>query len=98
MSKRTNAKNRLKVEQVMARRNDGDKEIGSELLTEAEKVQMSVLLEKLADLQSQSEQVRRAISALIVSIVSARGLDPKRYGVNVGQGKVLPLDENEKGE
>lgn len=62
-------------------------------LTEGERVQMSVMLEKLESLHSQAELVKRAFSELITTIVSSRGLDPQQYGVNIGQGEILPLEE-----
>ena len=87
MSGKTNAKSKL----VMG--GNRNKEIGSTQLTETERVQVTVLIEKQNELQAQVELVGRAVSSLILTIVSSRGLDPKKYGVNVGQGKVLPLEE-----
>jgi len=63
-------------------------------LTEGEKVQVSVIFEKLSGLQSQLDLVKIGLSELITSIVTARGLDPAHYGVNLAAGKVLLVDPN----
>ena len=69
-----------------------EKEEQLNLLTEVETVQVSVILEKLVGLKTQTSQVERAFSGLITSIVESKGLDPKHYGVNLKEGKVLPLE------
>ena len=76
---------------TLNRRKDGNKEQMSDVLTEGEKVQMAVMMERLNTLQAQLDQIRRATADLITSIVVARGLDPQKYGVNLAAGRVLPV-------
>lgn len=77
---------------VLGRRKDGSKEAVSDVLTEGEKVQMAVMLERLNLLQAQLDQIRRATSDLINTIVTSRGLDTQKYGVNLAVGRILPID------
>ena len=78
-----------------AERKDGKHLLASpltEVLSEAEKVQLVVLIEKVNTLQAQLQQVQLGLSGLIGSIVGQRGLDPKKFGVNLAAGKILPID------
>ena len=84
---------KVKLEQLMARRKDGSKEAISDTLTDGEKVQLSVMLEKVNVLQSQLNQVTGAFTELIASIVTLRGLDVREYGVNLAAGRILPIDK-----
>jgi agmatine/peptidylarginine deiminase len=59
------------------------------ILTEAEKVQVSVMIEKVMALQNQLRDTQVALSSLIESIVWARNLDPAFFGVNLAAGKIL---------
>ena len=63
----------------------------SDDLTEGEKVQVAVMLEKMNLLQGQLTQVQKAASDLISAIVKLRGLDPANYGINLAAGKILPV-------
>ena len=78
---------------ALSRRGDGSKEQMTDVLTEGEKVQMAVMIERLNNLQAQLDQIRRATADLITSIVTVRGLDPQKYGVNLAAGRVLPTEE-----
>ena len=78
---------------ALVRRGDGRGEQVSDVLTEGEKVQVAVMVERLNNLQAQLDQMKRATADLITSIVSARGLDPQKYGVNLAVGKVLPIEQ-----
>ena len=78
---------------ALARRKDGNKGQMTEVLTEGEKVQVAIMMERLNLLQTQLDQIKGATAELITSIVIARGLDPVKYGVNLAAGKVLPVGE-----
>lgn len=92
MGKQLNAKeSKVNIEELNRRKN-GDKEQLSPILTDGEKVQMSVMLEKLNLLQAQLRQVQIATSELVTTIVKSRGLNPKEYGVNLAAGKVVPIE------
>ena len=75
-----------------ARADKGDGQHPDYPLTEAEKIQVAVLIEKMNTLQAQIQQVQVGLSGLITSIVELRGLDPKKFGVNLAAGKILPVD------
>lgn len=86
---------KVTVDEVFGRK-DGDKEAAMDklaTLTEAEKIQVAVLIEKSGTLQAQFKSVSEALSSLINSIVVMRGFDPKKYGVNLAAGKVLLMEE-----
>ena len=68
------------------------------LLTDGEKVQMAVMLEKLQIVETQAKQVRLGLSELITSIVRQRGLDPMKFGVNLGAGRILPIGKDGQGQ
>ena len=89
---KVNAGHKVGIEEL-ARRGDGKKEQMSDVLTEGEKVQVAVMMERLNLLQTQLDQIKRATADLITSIVTARGLDPQKYGVNLAAGRVLPVGE-----
>lgn len=76
---------------ALATRKNGDREQVSDTLTAGEKVQVAVMVEKLNGLQTQLAQIQGATSELITTIVVSRGLDPKKYGVNLAAGKILPV-------
>ena len=78
--------------EALARRGDGKKEPMSDVLTEGEKVQVAVMIERLNNLQVQLDQMKRATADLITSIVTLRVRDPKAYGVNLAAGKILPVE------
>ena len=86
-----NANRKIGIEDL-ARRGNGNKESISDALTEGEKVQMAVMLERLHTIQAQLDQIRMGTSDLINSIVTSRGLDPQKYGVNLAAGRILPID------
>ena len=88
---KVNAGHKVGIEQL-ARRDNGAKERVSDVLTEGEKVQVAVMMEKLNLLQTQLDQIKQATAALITSIVVVRGLDPQKYGVNLAAGRVLPVE------
>jgi len=92
MADKVNAKSaKVRVEEL-AQHGDGKKELLPDILTEGEKVQVAIMFERLNALQAQLGQVRNACSELITTIVVARGFDPKKYGVNLAAGRVLPVD------
>jgi len=94
MTRKSKVNTMQKVDiETLARRKDGSKEQPSYVLTEGEKVQLSVLFERLNLLNAQLEQIRQGTSELITSIVKARGLDTKKYGVNLAAGRILPVGE-----
>ena len=66
-------------------------------LTEAELICFNLMIERATMLQPQFNKVNAAISDLIVKTLQQRGLDTKKYGVNLGQQKILLL-EPAKGE
>ena len=86
-----NANRKVTIEEL-ARRGNGSKGQVSDVLTEGEKVQMAVMLEKLNLLQAQLSQIQMGTSDLINTIVTSRGLDPQKYGVNLAAGRILPID------
>jgi len=93
MSKKSKVNAMQKVDiGTLARRGNGAKEQMSDVLTEGEKVQVSIMMERLNLLQAQLEQVKMATAELITSIVTARGLDPHKYGVNLAAGRILPVE------
>ena len=61
------------------------------LLTEAEKYNVELLLQKQQELQQQLNKVAIALSGFISQTVSARGLNPKSWGVNLAAGRILPI-------
>lgn len=91
---KANARNRLLKLEALAKRGGDGKEPVNDALTEGEKVQVGVMLERLNTLQAQLDQVRRATADLISSIVVARGLDPQKFGVNLAVGRILPVDKH----
>lgn len=91
MEKLNTRESKVDIE-ALVKRGDGQKKPMSDVLTDGEKVQMAVMLERLNNLQSQLDQIRRATGDLITSIVVARGLDPKLYGVNLAAGRILPVE------
>ena len=92
MEKINTHRQKVRLEDLANARKDGSKEAMSDVLTEAEKVQVAVLIEKAQTLQAQFNQVNQGLSGLITSIVTARGLDPKEFGVNLAAGRILPID------
>lgn len=97
--KRVNAiGEKLQIKDLADRGKDGDKgKADITLLTEAEKTQVAVLVERVSALQVQFNQVNSALSELIRSIVVMRGLDSAEFGVNLAAGRVLPIDKPIKG-
>lgn len=93
---KVNAHEKIDIE-ALAKRNGGKEQV-SDVLTEGEKVQVAVMLEKLNTLQAQLNQIRSATSDLITCIVMARGYDPQKYGVNLAAGRILPVDEPKPAE
>lgn len=96
---KANAKNRkLKLPDILRRGGDGKKPIGDFPLTEAEKIQLGLLFERIGNLEAQLQQYRGALGDLINTVVSKRGLDTKKFGVNLGVGRILPMGEPVKQE
>ncbi len=62
------------------------------LLTEAEKCNLDVLLVKQQELQQQLNKLAIALSGFIAQTVTSRGLNPKDWGVNLGAGRILPVN------
>lgn len=86
-------KQKVKVEQIMPQGGNGRKEIADPfLLTEGEKIQLIVIIEKVNTLKAQLDQVSKGLSDLITSIVVIRGLNPEKFGVNLAAGRILPVD------
>ena len=86
MSK-VNTRSKAKLQELMGQKPQPQME-----LTEAEKINFSILAEKSQQLQAEFNRVGIAIAGLVGQIVTSRGLDPKRFGVNLGVGKILPLE------
>lgn len=61
-------------------------------LTAVEKVTFGIVLEKVTYLQTELQKAQLALSGLITQAVQGRGLDVKKFGVNLGVGKILPVD------
>jgi hypothetical protein len=89
---KVNAKDKTKLQDLAKLRDNGGGQADYPL-TDGEKVQMAIMLEKVNGLQAQLNQASQATADLISSIVKARGLDPKKFGVNLAAGKILPTDE-----
>ena len=98
MAKRSkvNAMNKVDIG-ALAQRGNGSKEGVSDVLTEGEKVQVAIMMERLNLLQAQLQQIRQATAELITTIVKARGLDPKYYGVNLAAGRILATEPEKEG-
>jgi hypothetical protein len=62
------------------------------LLTDVEKYTLELLIVKQQELQQQMNKIAVALSGTISQAVTSRGLNPKNWGVNLGVGKVLPID------
>ena len=96
--KRGNAKNaifdKLKIDALMRQQQELAQRM---MLTEAEKIQMTVLLQRAQELQAQFNQVNIGLSGLVAQIVTSRKLNPKIYGVNLAAGRILPLDQPQPG-
>lgn len=75
----------------LSRRGNGENELQDYPLTEHEITQVAIMLEKVNTLTAQLDQVNKAFSALIESIVTARKLDTRKFGVNLAAGKILSL-------
>jgi len=95
---KTNAKHKLKMPHLFKSGGDGKKPTGDFPLTEAEKIQLGLLFERIGNLESQLQQYKGALGDLINTVVSKRGLDVKKYGVNLGVGRILPMAESVKQE
>jgi len=65
-------------------------------LTEVEKVSFGIVVDRFNQLQQEVQKVNQAIAGMVSNIVLLRGLDPKRFGVNLGVGKILLLEEPSK--
>ena len=61
-------------------------------LTEVEKTTFGIVLERLNQLQTDFQKVQVAVSGMVDQSVKMRGLDPKKFGVNLAAGKILPID------
>lgn len=61
-------------------------------LTEAEKINFTILLEKANQLQVDFQKVNIAIAGLVGQIVQSRGLDTTKFGVNLAAGRILPIE------
>ena len=86
MSKATKQKiNRELTQQALARD-------GKMLLTDAEKAGLSILIEKQGQVEMELQKSRLALSGMIAQVVQARGLDVRKFGVNLGAGRILPID------
>ena len=75
----------VKMEELMGKEADM-------LLNDAEKINLSILLEKAQEIQAQFERVQTAIQGLVRQVVTLRGLDPAKYGMNLAAGRILPLE------
>lgn len=91
MGNKLNAKESKVSIDDLKKRKDGDKEQLPLTMSEGEKVQLAVLLEKISLTQEQLRQYQIAASELVATIVKSRGLDPKEYGVNLAAGQILPV-------
>ena len=63
----------------------------SDDLTPSERVQLTLMLDRLNLLNNQLREVDLATRELVGSIVMARGRDPLKFGVNLAAGKILPV-------
>ena len=63
----------------------------SDDLTPSERVQMTIMFDRLNLLNAQLREVDLATRELIRSIVTARGKNPEKFGVNLAAGKILPV-------
>ncbi len=91
MSKATKQKvNRELTQQALARD-------GKMLLTDAEKAGLSILIEKQGQVEAELQKCRIALSGMIAQVVQARGLDVRKFGVNLGAGRILPIDHQQEG-
>lgn len=96
MAKRTaNAKEeKVKLEELTPNRAERRRAAHAGVdLTDAEKVTFGILFERSNTLQQQVQQCQMALSANIRQAVELRGLDPQKFGVNLGVGKILPVDK-----
>ncbi|KKK91843.1 hypothetical protein LCGC14_2708880 [marine sediment metagenome] len=87
MSK-ANAKTKVRMEEVMGRKSKPQMEI-----TEAEKINFSILMERSQQLKAEFDKVGIAIAGLEGQIVISRGLDPQKYGVNLAAGMILSTEQ-----
>ena len=62
-------------------------------LTDAEKVTIAILIERVNLLQRQLQECQMALSANIGQAVTNRGLDTLKFGVNLAAGKILPIEQ-----
>ena len=86
MSKATKQKiNQELTQQALARD-------GRMLLTDAEKAGLSILIEKQGQVEMELQKCRLALSGMITQVVQARGLDVRKFGINLGAGRILPID------
>lgn len=65
-------------------------------LTDAEKVQVGLMMREVASLQTRLAQTDAALGELVGSIVKQRGMDTALFGVNLEAGKILPLNQKVK--
>lgn len=82
----------LKLDNLKHRK-DGGGEDPKRILSEGEKVQVAVMLERLTALETQTQQIRLGLADLIRTIVVSRGLDDSKFGVNLAAGRILPIDK-----
>uniref|UniRef100_A0A6M3KTZ9 Uncharacterized protein n=1 Tax=viral metagenome TaxID=1070528 RepID=A0A6M3KTZ9_9ZZZZ len=80
-----------------------EKQEAERVLTEGEKTQLAVMFEKVNNLDNQIaqaqaavKQVRQGLGEMITGMVAKRGLDVTKWGVNLAQGMILPLEQNGK--
>jgi len=104
----SNAKDRrLKVVETMGKPpkpvSRQEKQEAERVLTEGEKTQLAVMFEKVNNLdntinqaQAAVKQVRQGLGEMITGMVAKRGLDVTKWGVNLAQGMILPLEQNGK--
>lgn len=85
MAKRVNVRDRVKMEQLTGKTPQME-------LSEAETINFKILVEKSQQLQAEFNQVQKAIAGLVGQIITSRGLNPKKFGVNLAAGRILPLE------
>jgi len=62
-------------------------------LTEAEKVNAELLIQRMNELQENLRKTQVALAGFISQVVQARGLDPRQFGINLGAGRILPAGQ-----
>ena len=67
-------------------------------MSEGEKTQGAILMNEVNQRRVAADQATQAFSEWITMIVRTRGLDPAKWGVNFGLGKILPMLKEEKPE